>query len=218
LAKFEREREERLGLLERQIDRLEKRIDESRRRAARRAQWGDRADSPDVPEDVVEQFQKTWTRSERPSRSFIKKEVNETTKEELKTLYRRLAKRFHPDLVRDPAEKHWREEQMAKVNTAYADQDMTALLAIEGNAVWTPVKPVQSREEEIVELRSELKRLNGLIAELERTLRELINSDVVKLMLDVSIARKSGRDLLREMETALLARVATLQSELSSIA
>lgn len=217
LADFEREAEERLGLLKRQIERLESRIEEARRRAARRAQWGDRADSPDTPEDVVEQFRKTWKRTGRPSKPSIKKEVSESTKEELKTVYRRLAKRFHPDLVRDPEEKRWREEQMTKVNTAYADHDMTALLAIEGSETWTPVKSIQSREEEIVELRSEVKRLDGIISELERTLRELINSDTVKLMLDATIARKSGRDLLREMENALLARVAELQNELSSI-
>jgi predicted nucleic acid-binding Zn-ribbon protein len=217
LASFEREMEDRLGLLKRQIERLERRIEESRRRAARRAQWGDRADSPDTPEDVVEQFRKTWKRSGRPSKPFIKKKVNEATKEELKTVYRRLAKRFHPDLVRDPGEKQWREEQMAKVNNAYAENDMVALLAIEEGAEWTPVTPVRSREEEIVELRSEIKRLDGIIAELERSLRELINSDTVKLMLDATIARKSGRDLLREMENALLARVTELQSELASI-
>jgi len=46
LTVFEREMEDRLGLLKRQIERLEVKIEEARRQAARRAQWGDRADSP----------------------------------------------------------------------------------------------------------------------------------------------------------------------------
>ena len=44
-----------------------------------------------------------------------------------RTLYRALAKRFHPDLASDPSEKPWREQMMTKVNDAYRAQDLAAL-------------------------------------------------------------------------------------------
>jgi hypothetical protein len=217
VAAFEEEMDERLGLLKRHVERLEVQIEEARRKAARRAQWGDRADSPDIPEDVVEQFRKTWKRSDRPSRPTPKKQVNEATKEELKTIYRQLAKRFHPDLVTDPEEKKWREKQMAKVNQAYSESDIAGLLAFDENIEWTPAPPRKTRVDEVTALSSEIKRLDRVIDGLERDLRELINSETVKLMLDASVARKVGQDLLRVMEKELLGRITSLQSELDTI-
>ena len=217
VAEFEHELEGRVGLLKRQIERLEKQIEDARRQAARRAQWGDRADSPDIPEDVVEQFRKTWKRSDRPPQPPPKKKINQATKEELKTIYRKLAKRFHPDLVTDLEEKKWREAQMAKVNQAYSESDVAGLLSFDENVEWTPIHSPKSQEDDVATLRNEIQRLDGVITGLERDLRELINSETVKWMLDVSMARKAGQDLLRAMEKDLLARVTQLQNELASI-
>jgi len=146
----------------------------------------------------------------------LKRKIDEATKEELKTLYRNLAKRFHPDLARDPEEKAWREERMAEVNVAYAELNMTALEALVDKSDWSPKAVVQSRDEEVSELHSEIRRLDGLIADLERNLLEMINSDTVKLMLEVSSARREGWDLLGHMENNLLAQISALQNNLSA--
>jgi hypothetical protein len=216
LTVFKREIEDRLGLLERQIKRLEDKLEGARRQAARRAQWGDRADSPDIPEDVVDQFHRTWRREDKsPSSSPLKSKIDDATKEELKTLYRSLAKRFHPDLARDPEEKAWREERMAEVNAAYAELNMAALEALIDKADWSPKPSVQSRDGEVAGLYSEITRLDKLIDELDRALRELINSDTVKLMLEVSSARREGWDLLGQMENDLMAQISSLQNQLA---
>lgn len=217
LAVFEREMDDRLGLLKRQIERLEHKIEEARRQAARRAQWGDRADSPDIPEDVVDQFRRSWRRNDKdPSSPPLKSPVNEATKEELKTLYRNLAKRFHPDLALDPDEKAWREERMAEVNAAYTELNKAALETLVDKSDWSPKVAVLSRDEEVSELHSEIRRLDGLITDLERNLLELINSDTVKLMLEASSARRAGWDLLGQMENDLLAQIGALQNNLSA--
>jgi hypothetical protein len=217
LARFEHEMEERLGKLKLIIAKLEHRVEVARRNAARRAQWGDRADSPDVPEDVVEQFRRRWKQSDPLKAPPPKKPLDEASKEEFKTIFRSLAKRFHPDLAINPEEKQWRVENMAEVNRAYAELDMSALKVLAEKPDWSPVTPVITREQEITELHIEIGRLDGVIANLERTVRELINSDTVKLMLDVSIARKDGRDLLGHMEDELLSRIASLEKELATI-
>ena len=40
---------------------------------------------------------------------------------QLKRIYRQLARRYHPDLATDPAERAARNDVMARINDAYAD-------------------------------------------------------------------------------------------------
>ncbi len=108
LGRFEHEYDLRVGVLERQARDLEADLEQARFKAARRAQWGDRADSPDMHVDVIEQFRRTWTPKDKPPTPPPEEPVTEATKAELKTLFRALAKRFHPDLVTDPEAKRWR--------------------------------------------------------------------------------------------------------------
>src|ERR1035438_4594398 len=49
---------------------------------------------------------------------------------ELKTLYREVAKRVHPDLATDEADRHKREQLMAEANAAYQRGDADALRRI----------------------------------------------------------------------------------------
>jgi len=78
LGRFEQEYQARVGILEQQVQNLEADLEQARFRAARKAQWGERADSPDLHVDVLEQFRRTWTPRDKPpshppsSRSLIK--------------------------------------------------------------------------------------------------------------------------------------------------
>ncbi len=217
LARFERELESRLGPFQRRLQELEDHLSEARHRAARRAQWGDRLDEDEPPVDVVEQFHRTWARPERPEEPAPPPRKDEATKEQLKGLYRNLAKRFHPDLVTDAEQKRWREKVMAKVNEAYAAGDLGALQALGETSDHPGVSPPKAREQVVAELQTEIRRLDGLIASLKSSLRRLVNSQTVKLMLDASIARRSGRDLLGEMAADLRVEIARLEAELASL-
>src|SRR3972149_4606168 len=59
LAEFERELEIRIRPLERQLDNLRVSLDQARRAAAKKAQWGDRANQEEIP-DVGAQFRHAW--------------------------------------------------------------------------------------------------------------------------------------------------------------
>jgi hypothetical protein len=63
----------------------------------------------------------------------------------------------------------------------------------------------------------EIKRLDQVIRDLERTLKELINSHVVKLMLEVTIASQQGRDLLKEIAETMKREITRLEAELSAL-
>jgi predicted nucleic acid-binding Zn-ribbon protein len=217
LGRFENEYEVRVGILERQVEELEADLEQARFQAARRAQWGERADSPDMHVDVLEQFRRTWTPREKPPEPPPEEPITEEVKAQLKTLFRTLAKRFHPDLVTDPDAKRWRQKIMAQINEAYAAQDVRALKAITAKQD-RPEAPVQkSRDQILADMRSEVRRLDGVIRNLERALHELINSHVVKLMLEVTIAARQGRDLLDEIATELRNEIAGIEAELTSL-
>ncbi len=218
LARFQQEYQNRVGTLETQLQDLEDELTRARHSAARRAQWGDRVYEEDAPVDVEEQFKKTWTSTGEPKKTPPeKKELDERSKEELKRYFRELAKRYHPDLVTDAAEKKRREKIMAEVNDAYASQDLAALREISQRPEQPAEAAEKSREQMIVELQAEIVRLDGVITGLERSLQQLINSRFVKLMLDVSIAAKSGQDLLGEMAADLRVEIARVEVELAAL-
>lgn len=228
LAQFNAELERHLGPLQRQVEALEKALAEVRQRVSRRAVWADRAESRDTPEDVVVQYQRLWGRTADPDphspsgkssrdRERPSAEPDPRVEAELRSLYRALARRFHPDLARDPAEKAWRAERMARVNDAYAARNLAALrrLAADPNPPAAPA--AKTRDQVVAELRAEIERLTALAAELERELDMLAGSAAVQLKLDALFARRSGRDLLAEMARDLQADVARLERELAAL-
>ena len=53
---------------------------------------------------------------------------------DLKQLYRKLARRYHPDLARNAADRLQSNTQMAEINQAYADGDLAKLMNLAGIA------------------------------------------------------------------------------------
>ena len=217
LERFEREYEVQVGSLQQRLISLETEVEQARLRAAHRAQWGNRADSPDFNVDVVEQFRRTWAPREKPSEPQPPEPVSEETKAELKQLFRALAKRFHPDLVTDPEEKRRREKVMAQVNDAYAAQKLSVMKKLAQKPDRPEAPATKTREQIIVDLKAEIVRLDRVVLALERQLQELINSYTVRLMLEVSIAERDGRNLLAEMAADIRTEIASLDAELEAL-
>lgn len=217
LARFEQELDRRLGPLQRRQAQLEQQLAEARRKAARRAQWGERLDAEEPPIDVEEQFRRTWSQHPKEAEPPQEQPVPEELKAEMRSLFRSLAKRFHPDLVTDSNEKRWRVKMMAEVNEAYASQNLAALRKLAERPDRLEEPRQKTREQLIAELRGEIFRLDRVIQSLERKLQELINSHTVQLMLEVTIAARSGRDLLEEMAKELRAEIARLEVDLAAL-
>lgn len=229
LNAFNAEIERRVGPLQRRIEQLEAQLTEARRLGARRMMYGDRANSADLPDDVLTQYQRTWGRGPQPDPPPPPPKAppppDANTEAELKRLYRVLAKRFHPDLTSDPAEKDWRAARMAEVNAAYAARDLPALRRLEAQPDFTPPTPpaptapavAPSREQVLAGLRAEIARLTALAARLEQDLDALAASPAVQLKLEATFARRAGRDLLTEMAADLQAEVSRLEGELAAL-
>lgn len=227
LAAFNAEIEQRLGPLQRQLEALEAELVEARRKASRRAMWGDRASSPEVPEDVVTQYQRIWGwGSSRPPDSDPPAPASAAPAAppgdpEIRSVYRSLAKKFHPDLARDPAEKPWREQMMARVNDAYQAQDLAALRRLGAETEPGPASPKspapKTRDQVLADLRVEIDRLDELAAGLEHQLDVLAQSPAVQLKLEALWARRAGGDLLADMRRQLESEIARAQKELAAL-
>jgi hypothetical protein len=212
LARFEIEYETRVGHLERRLEDAKNQLNDAHRRATHQTQWDDRSDEDEIP-DVMEQFKRTWSRREAPPPPASPEPVNEISKEELKTLFRTLAKLYHPDLVTEIYDKKRRAEVMTKINRAYAAGDAATLQSfLEPPGSPEPPRK-KSRAETIVGLREELQRLDRVVRSLENELNRLINSETVRLMLDVTIAQREGRDLLGEMAEEIMTEIEQVEAE-----
>lgn len=119
-------------------------------------------------------------------------------KADLKSLYRELAKRFHPDLAASDLERESKGRRMAEINDAYAQGDVEALRRAASQSGVRPNLPPT-----LAELVAERDRLDGLIARLKQDIAELNRDPLLLLKIDASLARRSGRDLIAEMATDL---------------
>lgn len=135
--------------------------------------------------------------------------------ERIRTLFRSLAKRFHPDLTADPEEKAKREAIMAKVNQAYTARDLAMLLKLAEEPDIESINGDLSIAEEIARIRKELKRLDEVITELENAIRQIDSSPIMQLRLEVHMARRSGRDLLTDMAKDLGMQIKDLEEHLT---
>jgi hypothetical protein len=218
-TQFNQEIETRLGPLQRHLAALEADLAKARLQSTRRAMWGERANSPEVPEDVTQQYKHAWTQPDTPP-TPPRPQTATVPESKIKTLYRLLAKRFHPDLASTPAEKAVRAERMAEINAAYASHDWLKLQAIAEQ----PEQPAQlassqspTRAEMLLSLESEIKRLEGVIQKLENALTRDVSPALVDFKLEADLAHLAGRDLLAEMEADLQADIIRVKTELASL-
>jgi predicted nucleic acid-binding Zn-ribbon protein len=225
LAEFNAELERRIGPLQRRLEAVQAELKDARLRASRQVLWGDRASSPEIPEDVSTQYDRLWgpERGPRPEASppsaAAPPPADEQLIAQLKLVYRALAKRFHPDLSPDPSEKAWREHMMGRINAAYHAQDLAALRQFAGEQSPPAAAPAapKTRAQVIAELQAEIERLDELAASLEQQLDDLAKSPAVRLKLDAVFARRAGRDLVAELAAELQSDLARAEKELASL-
>ncbi|MCC6703422.1 MAG: hypothetical protein IT334_01010 [Thermomicrobiales bacterium] len=128
LNEFERQYRARIGSLHTEIDRLRKDIAEYRDRitllktriANRDSTVADPPPFHDDEEGPDPEFERASAKRRRPP-------IDPETAEALRTVYRQLAKRFHPDLATTPEERQRREEMMLRINDAFAERNLAAL-------------------------------------------------------------------------------------------
>lgn len=119
---------------------------------------------------------------------------------EQKQLYRRIAKRCHPDVVRDEARRDYYASLLQQVNTAYETADSATmqriLLQLEREAM--------EDEEYLAYLRENQAQLRATIASLREKIDALKQSPEYRLKQKFQEAQMEGKPLLKHIVRQLM--------------
>ena len=136
----------------------------------------------------------------------------------LKTLFREVAKRIHPDFASDEAEQRHFTLLMTRANHAYSCGDAETLQRLlddhfevnasvadegDGRALFRLVRQIQHVERDI--------------AALDREHQALLGSEIGQLYTDAEAASHEDRDLLAELGASLRERIADAQYRLEFV-
>jgi hypothetical protein len=136
----------------------------------------------------------------------------------LKTLFREVAKRIHPDFASDEAEQKHFTLLMTRANQAYSRGDaetlqrmlddhleVNAAMADEGDGVT------------LLRLARQIQHAVRDIAALDGEQQTLLSSEIGQLYTDAEAAAQEDRDLLGELEVSLRERIADGQYRLEFV-
>jgi hypothetical protein len=122
----------------------------------------------------------------------------------LKTLFRDVARRIHPDFARDDAEQKHFTLLMARANQAYSLGDAETLQRLlddhrEINASIAGEGPTA----ELLRITRQIQHAERDIATLDAERHTLLSGEIAQLHLDAEAAAREHRDLLTELATSL---------------
>jgi hypothetical protein len=124
--------------------------------------------------------------------------------DDLKRLYREIAKRIHPDLATDDAERAKRNQLMAEVNRAYAAGDETRLRAILDEWETSPDAVTgQGIGAELIRTLRKIHQVQSRLASLEVEIARLTGSELAVLKATAESKQINGLDLLARMAEQL---------------
>jgi len=137
---------------------------------------------------------------------------------ELKSLYRDVAKKVHPDLTSDPADRSIREKMMAEANRAYECGDAEALRMVLEEYEGSP-DTVQGTgvAADLVRAIRKITQARNRIAQIEEAIVQLRRSPMAELMANEEEYRELGRDLLAELADGVRKQIAASHQRLASL-
>lgn len=163
------------------------------------------------PIEVYRQgFQKA-ERKAKTSRDAIDEKVAQSDRkpfepsDELRNLFRKVAKAIHPDFATDPQERVFRNTLMAKANEAYKKGDVQGLKQIidEWENRDKRSYPEQAELIQVDQLEQKIRQIRLRINIIETRISDIKRSELYQLMVKVEMAELEGRDLLGEMAKGL---------------
>ncbi len=134
----------------------------------------------------------------------------------LQSLYRKLAKRYHPDKAADAEEQQRREQLMPLINRAYHEQDVQTLERLNLGKT-EPDDINKTAIEKQAALQVELRQLNRAASELRLEINRLKTGRTYQLKQQVEQAKEIGRDLISGLAKDLERRVKASRSHLARL-
>ncbi len=138
--------------------------------------------------------------------------------EGIKRLFREVAKRIHPDLAANDADRARREKFMAEANLAYENGDEAKLRSILADWETSP-ETVEGEGvgAELIRVIRKIAQIQRRLTEIETKSQQMCASDLYQLRAKANEAEIQGRDLLKEMAAQVETQVNVARDRLTSI-
>ncbi len=140
----------------------------------------------------------------------------DTKAKHLQDLYRKLAKRYHPDKAMDVKEEERQEQLMPLINRAYNEQDIETLERLSLGETELHV-PEETATEKRKALHTELGRLNRAASQLRFEINRLKAGRTYQLKQQVETAKKTGTDLLTTLAKDLERKIKASRGQLARL-
>lgn len=150
--------------------------------------------------------------------SALKETTRFSPRPSLKSLYREVARRIHPDLAADEADRAKRQRLMAEANRAYENGDEIRLRAILEEYESSPESILgEGAGFDLVRIIRKIAQVKRRLAEIESEGQLLRTSDLAELKKKVDAEAKLGRDVLVEMASSASLRIEQRQARLRNL-
>jgi hypothetical protein len=127
----------------------------------------------------------------------------------LKTLFREVAKRIHPDFARDDAEAKYFTLLMARANQAYSRGDTETLQRLlDDHREINASVAGEGTAAELLRITRQIRHAERDIARLDVERASLLTSEIAQLHVDAEAAVLEHRDLLTELATRIREQIA----------
>ncbi len=138
--------------------------------------------------------------------------------ENLKQLYRDLAKKIHPDLAPDKKARERRHSYMQEVNKAYSERNEERLRSLLNE--WENSPDSVSGEgtgAELIRIIRQLALVRNRIKAISKEMENLKKSELYILKLKIEEAQDEGKDLLSEMAAEVDGKIEDANTRLKNI-
>jgi hypothetical protein len=138
---------------------------------------------------------------------------------ELKRMYREAAKRIHPDLATDPADRERRTSFMAEANCAYETGDAEALQRIlDEYQDGADAVAGEGIGAELIRIIRQISLARTRLSAIEQELATLRKSEIALLKKQAEQSEQEGHDLLVELATAVRQQIELAKKKHESLA
>jgi hypothetical protein len=192
LAAFEGRHHREVGTIYAELDEWKARI------AELRAKLDPSIDANKMAEEAREQARSSY----EAAHGEASKSGDFAASPELKSLFREVAKKTHPDFARNSADRERRTKLMAEANIAYRAGNYDDLCRILDEGYELKDDPSEGIGAELIRLIRQISQAKERVANIERELAALRQSEIAELWRDCEKAKQLGRDLLFELAAA----------------
>lgn len=138
--------------------------------------------------------------------------------EDLKKLYRQVAKLVHPDLATNEEERVRRNQLMAEVNQAYKDGNEAKLKALLDKWKYSPeLVKGGGVEAELLRTIRKIAQVRERLHQIQIEINQLKESELFELKIQVEAADTKGKDLLGEMSSHIDRDIKKAESHLAEV-